>query len=52
MALSGDDRLLESMQEFRIYGREDHMLDTTMKTYSKSIEQISKIRNQTIQRYL
>ena len=27
MALSGDDRLLESMQEFRIFGREDHIHD-------------------------
>ena len=27
VALSGDDRLLESMQEFRIFGREDHIHD-------------------------
>ena len=36
MALSGDDRLLESMQEFRISGRADHILGKRMTTSSES----------------
>ena len=52
VALSGDDRLLESMEEFRIYGRVDHTLDTTMTTFSKSTNKRTKIGNQIVQRYL
>ena len=47
MALSGDDRLLESMQEFRIYGRVDHILDA-MTTSSESTEQNTKTRKNTV----
>lgn len=38
MALSGDDRLLESMQEFRISRRADHILGIRMTTSSESTE--------------
>ena len=31
MALSRDDRLLESIQEFKIFGGADHMLDRKIK---------------------
>ena len=44
VALSGDDRLLESMQEFRIYGGEDHILDIGMTTSSESMEQNTDTR--------
>lgn len=48
MALSRDDKLLESMQEFRIFGRVDHILGIGMTTFSESIEKYNKIGNHTI----
>ena len=37
MALFGDDRLPESMQEFRIYGGADHIIAAKMTTSLESI---------------
>ena len=48
MALSGDDRLLESMQEFR---RADHIFGK-MTTSSESTKQHTKTRDQIAQGYL
>ena len=44
MALSRDDRLLESMQEFRIYGGADHILGIGMTTSSESTKQNTETR--------
>ena len=45
VSLSGDDRLLESMQEFRIYGREDHILGVKMTTSLERREKHPEKRN-------
>ena len=42
VALSRYDRLPETMQEFRIYGRADHILDTIIKTSLESTEKKQK----------
>ena len=48
MALFRDDRLLESMQEFRIYGRVDHILDANLTTSLESTRTKHKNKKNTV----
>ena len=43
MALSGDDRLPESIQEFRISGRANHILDAKIDNLERARMQKGKI---------
>ena len=52
MALFGDDRLLESMQEFRIFGRVDHIHDFQNDNFFREHKIEHRNRKNTRQGYL